>query len=350
MERLTGEPEEDERAPAADLRLAGIEGFLDHPAPGDMLAGPRLLARGWVHDRGGPPTGVLVTLGVGAVTLAHLGQPRPDVAAARPDLVGADRSGWSASLDLGHLPAGALTLSVHLVRRSGEVVLLARAVVIRAGGEPGSLPLPGGLVAAVETPTSGARVAPGPVHFEGWAHDEDGPLRSIVVSIDGAPVSVARMGLSRPDVPGYVAAAGGRTGWAAEVDVVGPATAGITVSLLRPSGQWVDIGVMELDVGQVEDGRIDVPASGDVVYREVVRVWGWALMAGMASRVDVVVEGLGPTPARIGIDRHELADIMAIPDGVVAGFECLLDLSSLPEATTSVTIGAIAHGLDGTHL
>lgn len=58
----------------------------------------------------------------------------------------------------------------------------------------------------IDVPSSGG-IYFGTVGFGGWAIDQNGPLASVSVSIDGVPFPGASYGVNRPDVcaafPGY---------------------------------------------------------------------------------------------------------------------------------------------------
>ena len=61
-----------------------------------------------------------------------------------------------------------------------------------------------------------------------------------------------------------------------------------------------------------------------------------------------MVDGTVHACARLGIYRPELKNLFPRrPEAIFSGFEYLFDLTSLPAERSSVVLGAVAHGLDG---
>ncbi len=87
-------------------------------------------------------------------------------------------------------------------------------------------------------------------------------------------------------------------------------------------------------------GRLDRPAEGELV-EALLKVSGWAIGIPTAvSRVEVLVNGRGFGPARLGMPRMDLAPIYGEPHAVVSGFEQLLDLSDLPPGPARIVVRA----------
>ncbi len=52
----------------------------------------------------------------------------------------------------------------------------------------------------LDTPLEGAAIRGAALHVQGWAYDENSPVRRVVVLVDGRPVARATLGWARPDV------------------------------------------------------------------------------------------------------------------------------------------------------
>jgi glycosyltransferase involved in cell wall biosynthesis len=98
----------------------------------------------------------------------------------------------------------------------------------------------------------------------------------------------------------------------------------------------------------LEAGSIDHPAANQTVRREPMQVWGWAMPTSPVARVNIKMDGAIQGAARLGVYRPELARLFPKrPDAVVSGFEYLLDLSTVPNERSTVTLAADIYGLDG---
>jgi hypothetical protein len=90
---------------------------LDSPESGAMLTRNPLIVSGWALDLDGPLVAVIVGIDRELWVGARIGIRRPDVAAAYPDVVGADTAGWRAELDLTDWPRNQVEISVIALRQ-----------------------------------------------------------------------------------------------------------------------------------------------------------------------------------------------------------------------------------------
>jgi hypothetical protein len=104
-----------------------LVGFLDAWGDSGPLPPGRARVQGWVVDRRGPPFGVLLSIGGQPAAFARVGQSRPDVAAAHPDLPGAESSGWETSLTIQDGLDDRATVVAQVVRADGAVVPYSQA-------------------------------------------------------------------------------------------------------------------------------------------------------------------------------------------------------------------------------
>ncbi len=125
--------------PRRGTRPAGLLGSLDEPRLGEIVPRGPVEVRGWALDPGGPVREVLVGTGErDPTTEARLGLPRPDVAAAHPQVPGARVAGWRAELDLTDVPEGTTEIVAVARDAAGEPATVGRTLVRVVG--PGRAP------------------------------------------------------------------------------------------------------------------------------------------------------------------------------------------------------------------
>lgn len=124
--------------------------------------------------------------------------------------------------------------------------------------------------------------------------------------------------------------------------------------LVSPAASSHDIsygtipGLVSEAMNNREAGAFDYPPANQTVRREPMHVWGWAVLASLVARIDIKMNGAVQGAARLGIHRPDLAALFpGRPDAVVSGFEYLLDLSTVPNESNTVTLAADIYGLDG---
>lgn len=214
------------------------------------------------------------------------------------------------------------------------------------------------LIGALDTPAPRA-IADRKLIVTGWALARGSPPEAVLVRIDGEVRAVTAVGVARPDVaqvhpeiPGS-ARSGFRT--TVPLDGIGPGRVTICLDVVRSDGRvealdrtWIEI-LTAVSADQVM-GEIEAPLDdGAVDAAEPVWVWGWALgTASQVSRVDVLVDGESVGPARMGIDRPEIADRTGLTEGLIAGFAKLIDPVELAPGRDRLRIGAVVHHDGGT--
>lgn len=93
-------------------------GYVDSPASGTALSGT-VNMRGWAADEDGVSK-VCVYIDRRLTTCTEdISAPRPDVAAAWPNIGGSDRSGWTIQLNTDGARAGDNVIVVQAVSKSG---------------------------------------------------------------------------------------------------------------------------------------------------------------------------------------------------------------------------------------
>lgn len=332
----------------------GLLGFVDlRPAEAEAVAGS-VQVQGWVVDGSDTPPAVLVALGDAPAILARTGVERPDVAAAYPNLAGAGTSGWVAELGRSALADRNATVTVRVVRGSGDVVVLGQASLARAAW-PGQAPA--GLLGHFDVYGDSGPLPAGRLRLQGWVVDACGPPLAVAVSIGGRESALARLGRPRPDVVAAhpTLAGAGTSGWELSVDNHDGRydRDPVTVDLLRASGEFVRFaeapfrevarpwGYQEAALDHVPAGvfgGIDAPSGNGLVVRGAVEVIGWTVdTAAEPVAVVVTVGGKGAALARLGYPRPDEA--RAYPDlpGVErSGWTARIDLSAAPLGTVEV--------------
>ncbi|MDQ2939926.1 MAG: glycosyltransferase family 4 protein [Actinomycetota bacterium] len=98
------------------------------------------------------------------------------------------------------------------------------------------------------------------------------------------------------------------------------------------------------DLIPLPSGYIDRPLQGGVLPRELVTIQGWALFPdGPPTRVEVWLGEVALGPARLGGPRPDVQGEYGL-DGLVAGWELMVDLGLVPHLTGEVSIRAVATG------
>ncbi|HEV3057702.1 MAG TPA: hypothetical protein VGY48_05615, partial [Vicinamibacterales bacterium] len=122
------------------------------------------------------------------IGVAEIGQLRPDVAAAYPNLAQSDRAGFSVLWDTTRLTQGQHTLTVRAEDLNGGFAEIARTVEVE--------PL---LLLDLDRPAPDTRPLSGFIKLSGWAAGAS-PIVRVEVACDAVPVGLAEIGLPRPDV------------------------------------------------------------------------------------------------------------------------------------------------------
>jgi hypothetical protein len=89
---------------------------LDSPSPGAVVARRPFIVAGWALDPERPLVAVIVGIDRELWAGTRTGLRRPDVAAAHPEVRGAETCGWRAELDLTEWPGGQVEVSVVALR------------------------------------------------------------------------------------------------------------------------------------------------------------------------------------------------------------------------------------------
>ena len=209
----------------------------------------------------------------------------------------------------------------------------------------------------IDVPNEGDTVVVGSeVYCSGWHALEDHESLLVIASIVAEPVGVSLTGsIQRPDVVlAYSDSKLENSGWSIRIPTtVTTPNLRINFALLTLDGAVrAHIGsrsvrVVDPTVDTVTAGHLDLPLTGEPLARAGVVVSGWATSPiEPVSRVDLYVNGALTQHCRIGVTRLDVNSV-DYPFGFVSGFECLLDLTSIPDAIRSIELMAICETLSG---
>lgn len=117
--------------------------------------------------------------------------------------------------------------------------------------------------------------------------------------------------------------------------------------LVGPDGRWADDAPQE----PTAIGSVDLPLAGSKLAREPVTFSGWALFpSGPAARVELWLNGAPLGRARVGVPRRDVEDRIARSDGLVAGYELVVDLCHWNDTSQTAQLRVRATGPEGESL
>ena len=204
----------------------------------------------------------------------------------------------------------------------------------------------------MDWPKQGASVPRDIVMIRGWAASRHQAARRVVVTVDGQVHASARVGRRRVDVSAHL-----RdplllnSGFEVAVDLSSWPRDEARITVAAQGGDESELAVIaDFPLQLVAEatgtrvrGALDWPPAGASVRRGVVRVAGWAAGdEGPVDGVEILLDGKSQGLARLGLPRRDLVDLLNRPHALMAGFEHLLDLSSVDDGGQGVTIAARA--------
>ena len=178
-------------------------------------------------------------------------------------------------------------------------------------------------------------------------------VKSVTVWANGEQVAEAIHGLDSPRFaerhPDIEGAARGR--WHCDVDLRNIQTDDAAIEVRVQSADatiTVDRRTMRFSEADAEwtwRGMIDAPEHFD---RSAHFVAGWAIcIERPVSRVELFVNGVAQGTTRMGMARPGLAQHAPVVEAPVAGFNQLIDLSSIPAEVEAVELRAVATTIEG---
>jgi len=230
-----------------------------------------------------------------------------------------------------------------------------------AGGAPAVPDLLGG---RIDEPAPGERVAKTGFTVRGWSIWGDRPAVAVLVQANGVTVGRAAVGSEdRPDVAeatGLDDLVG--AGWRVDADM-SAFDAGDRVELsvvvwadpVTPPLQLRPFSVVLYDeepppperdpAAYLSDdfiGGLGTPAPDEEVS-SVFRLEGWALhRSEPIEKIDVLVNGRWVQRARLGINRVDVRMQHDLPEAIISGFECWVDLAAVSDSASQLKLQLVA--------
>ncbi len=320
---------------------------IDQPRPGDNgpFSGPVNFG-GWAIDNNTSIASVAVSIDGVFLRNATYGAPRTDVCTVFPGRAGCPNVGWNVVVDTTTLANGNHTLDVTATASTGahETSNASFSVANSSGGPP--------IKMFIDQPGAQNAVVVGLTTVSGWAIDDNGPIASVTILVDGASMGTATYGNSRPDV---CAAYPGRTcnsGWTFSLDttlipdgshtlqVAGVSTGGdrLTLSTRFTVANWTSNNPMKLD--------IDIPGTQSGPFSGTVNFGGWAISDIAAiSNVAIAIDGVPYGNASYGVSR---SDVCAAYPGRAGcpnvGWNFALDTTGLANGKHTLQITGTSSG------
>jgi hypothetical protein len=268
------------------------------------------------------------------VGVAEVGLSRPDVAACHPDLVQSDHVGFALAWDATRASPGLHRLTVRAVDVKGRVTEVANTVDV----------VESPLLLSLDEPSPDGSQVSGIVRVAGWAAGGS-PIARIEVACDDAPIGIAEVGLSRPDVaachPDLAQSdrAGFFLAWDATRASPGPHR--LTVRAVDVKGRATEVA-STVDVESPLLLALDEPSPDGVQVSGIVRVAGWAAGGSPIVRIEVSCDDVPVGVTETGVPRPDVAACHpALVGAGRSGFAMALEASLLTAGPHELTVQAL---------
>ncbi|HZS36049.1 MAG TPA: glycosyltransferase, partial [Polyangia bacterium] len=354
-----------------------VEGRLELPVEGEVLAGGRLRLRGWLHGLGAPIRALSVAGLNPRETALPYGFTRPDVA----EELGppAARSGFEADLPLEAGPARACELVIWAELIDGERVrAFERRVTLGAvsadearavSADAAELQPTGELFGSLDSPLAG-RQGGEFLETTGWLVSRGAPVRALYAKLEGVETPLG-YGLLREDLAASWNRAFGAevSGFRALIPVERRAArdAQLEIFALLADGRRVRSFARALRLappiadrkaprfapsteewaprGELH-GVLEEPRAGDTGQFGTIHLRGWLLSRGAPIRaLWLSVAGARDTRLSYGIERPEIARrYERLPGARAAGFRGVVHLGRRSSPTVELQVFAELDG------
>ena len=306
-------------------------GNLETPTANAEITDGKLNIKGWALASSGVNY-VNVYVDGTKVARASYGKTRTDVAKAYPQYDNAEKSGYTASVDISKLPAGTKKLEVLVRANDGtkKVYTLKFKNTLPAVGE-------------LETPTANAEITDGKLNIKGWALASSG-VNYVNVYVDGTKVARASYGKTRTDIakvyPQYDNAE--KSGYTATVDVSKLSTGTKKLEILvRANDGSKQVIEKTIKVSSNLQARsiLDTPTANAVITGDLLNISGWALHSSGIDYVNVYIDNTKVGRVTYGNDRPDVEKVYpGYSVGSKCGFKGTIDISSLSKGTKKLEI------------
>ncbi len=321
---------------------------IDTPSNNSYISsGNTLSVVGWSLNGYGVKK-VQVYIDNGSEADATLGLSRQDVANAFQGYVGANTSGYSASLTLPALSDGVHTIKVVSTGNDGSVA--TGTININKVSEQS---MPG--IVTVDTPQSNSTTSSNTLNVVGWSLNVTG-VKEVQVSVDNGAAQDATIGIQRLDVNGvYPGYTGGKTsGYSTSLDITSLSMGTHTITVMSTGNDGVvttnNVNISKVPtIGQAMPPMVDIDTpsnNSDISSNNTLNVVGWSLNGYGVKKVQVYIDNGNETDATIGLSRQDVDNMFpGYVGGNTSGYSASLKLPALSAGIH--TIEVVSTGNDG---
>lgn len=314
---------------------------------GDTFSGPARFG-GWALDNNALISNVAVSIDGVFVENAFYGGNRPDVCRILPNRPGCPYVGWNAIFDTTTIANGIHTLEITATAANGQRATQKSSFTV--ANTTGNAPLK----MFIDQPSSQSRTVIGSIQLAGWAIDDNGPISSVAISIDGINKGNATYGGNRPDVcVAYPSRAGcPNVGWTLPLDTTllanGPHT--VAATAVSANGDQMTIGstftVANWTSGNPIKINVDTPNSSSGTLSGSVVFGGWAISSISAIQsIKIAVDGVPAGSGNYGVNR---ADVCAAVPGTAGcpnvGWNLAVDTTQFANGPHTLAVTATSSG------
>lgn len=299
---------------------------------------------GWALDNNAEISAVTISVDGVLVGNVAYGGTRTDVCTDFPNRPGCPNIGWNAFFNTATVADGSHTLQITATAANGQRATQQVSFTVANSTGEAALKL------SIDQPNAQNATVVGSTPFVGWAIDDNGPINSIAISIDGSKKGNATYGGGRPDVCAAFPERAGcpNVGWAFWLDttLIPDGAHTIAATATSSNGDQLTVSapftVSNWTTGNPMKVNIDTPNSHSSPFSGSVVFGGWAISSIAAIQsVKVAVDGV---PAGSGNYGAQRADVCAAFPGTAGcpnvGWNVALDTTLLTNGTHTLAVTA----------
>lgn len=302
---------------------------------------------GWAIDSNANIQSVTVSVDGSFAGNASYGGARADVCTVFPNRPGCPYVGWNFSLNASALANGQHTIQVTATAVDGPRATASSSFTVANATSAG-------MRMSIDQPGAQNSTVLGVTPVFGWALDENDPITTIAVSIDGVSRGSAMYGGSRPDVCVVFPSRAGcpNVGWVFWLDTTlipdGPHTLSVTATSAAGDQltQTAPFTVANWTAANPMKIAIDNPNSASSAFAGTVVFGGWAIsdIAGIQG-ISIAVDNTPLGSAAYGGSR---ADVCALYSGKAGcpnvGWSFAIDTTALANGNHTLAVTALSTG------
>lgn len=329
--------------------LSGSPLLIDIDTPsgqGSTFSGPAHFG-GWALDNNAAISNVAVSVDGVFVENASYGATRNDVCTILPGRPGCPYVGWNAFFNTTKVANGSHMLEITVTAANGQRATQKAPFTVANSSSASPLKL------SIDQPSSQNGTVTGSAAIVGWAVDDNGPISSIAISVDGVQKGNASYGGSRPDVCAAFPGTGcPNVGWAFWLDttLLPNGTHTLAATATPANGDQITISasftVANWTSGNPMKINIDVPNSNSTPFSGSVVFGGWAVSSISAiQNVKVAIDGVPAGSGNYGVQRADVC--AAFPDTAGCpnvGWNLGVDTTQLANGQHTLAVTAMSSG------